>query len=183
MELSAELLIRLLEVIDFRFGLRHRLQQSRVGLLTGEEFTHHFLHVGYLSCGFDVFEGFIDLGGVAHLLLHTLAHVGVPELLGVEVLTHFEFRAVFILVSGGFSNFCVLALTLDSARHRRFFVLDAFLEFENTFLSVFLFELDILHQVVEDSFRLETLLFSFTLLTRFKLQNTLLRLDTAVEFR
>jgi len=173
-ELSAELLIRLLEVIDFRFGLRHRLQQSRVGLLTSEELTHHFLHVGYLSCGFDVFEGFIDLGGVAHLLLHTLAHVGVPELLGVEVLTHFEFRAVFILVSSGFSDFCVLALTLDSARDRRFFVLDAFLEFENTFLSVFLFELDILHQVVEDSFRLETFLFSFTLLTRFKLQNTLL---------
>lgn len=44
-------------------------------------------------------------------------------------------------------------------------------------MSVFLLKLDVLHQVIENSFGLKTLFFRFTVLLLFKFEDALFRLE------
>jgi len=89
MELSAELLVWLFEVINLGLWFRDSLKKGGVGLFTGQEFTDHFLNISNLSCSLNVFECLINLSAVTHLFFHTFAHVSVPQFLCVEVFTHF----------------------------------------------------------------------------------------------
>ena len=92
MQLSSQFLVRLLEMINLRLGLRDGPKQLAVCSLTRHEFRDHLLNVGYLCRSLYVLEGLVDLCRVAHLFLHTLAHVSIPELLAVEILAHLKFR-------------------------------------------------------------------------------------------
>lgn len=74
-------------------------------------------------------------------------------------------------------NFSILALALNAARNGSFFVLNALLELENALLAILLLKLDVLHQVVENSFGLETFLFSLALLLGLKFKNLFLAID------
>lgn len=74
-------------------------------------------------------------------------------------------------------NFSILALALNAARNGSFFVLNALLELENALLAILLLKLDVLHQVVENSFGLEAFLFSLALLLGLKFKNLFLAID------
>ena len=91
--------------------------------------------------------------------MHFSLHEVVPELVDVEIVSHLELSGIFALVSSSFSDLLILLLTLNTALNRLFLIGDASLEFENTLLTVTLLLLDVLHQVVEDVFRLELIFF------------------------
>jgi len=154
MKLCAQFFIWFFQMINFSFWLTNGLKERAVSLFTGKELPDHFLNISNLCCSLDIFESFVNLGWVSHFLLHSLAHICVPQLLSVEIFAHLELRWVFVFVSCCFSNFSIFSLAFDSTRYWSFFVLDTFLKFKNAFLAIFLFKLDVLHKVVKDCFGL-----------------------------
>jgi hypothetical protein len=100
---------------------------------------------------------------VSHFLFHLLSHESIPQFLNVQVFSHFKLRAIFILIGCCFSNFLISSLSFNSSLNWLFFVLDTFLKFENSFLSVLLFFLDILHQTIKNSFWLKSFFLCFSM--------------------
>jgi hypothetical protein len=74
-------------------------------------------------------------------------------------------------------DFSILALALNTARNGSLLVLNALLELENALLAILLLKLNVLHQVVENSFGLETFLFSLALFLGLKFKNLFLAID------
>ena len=70
----------------------------------------------------------------------------------------------------------VSLLTLNSSLDRLFFVLDAFLEFDDSVLSVFLFLLNVFHELVKDVLGLEFFLLGASMLGQFSFKDLLLGL-------
>jgi hypothetical protein len=62
------------------------------------------------------------------------------------------------------SDLSILALALNATRDGSLLVLNALLEFENALLTILLLQLNVLHQIVENSFGLQTLLLGLALL-------------------
>ena len=78
MKLGSQLFVRLFKQINLGFRLAYSLEQGAVSLFTSKEFTDHFLDISHLGGSLDILEGLINLGGVAHFLLHAFTHVSVP---------------------------------------------------------------------------------------------------------
>jgi len=150
-----QLLIILLKVVNLGLARRYSLEQRRVGLFSYLEAPDHGLDVGDTSVRLDLLESVVNAAASLHLLVHLSLHEVVPQLVNVEVVTHLKLSGVFALVGGSFSDLLVLLLTLNSALHGLFLVRDAALELKDALLSITLFFLNILHQVVEDVFGLE----------------------------
>jgi hydrogenase-4 membrane subunit HyfE len=98
------------------------------------------------------------------LALHLLAHEGVPKFLDKELVSHFNFGGVLVFVGSGFSDVLITLLTLDSSLNGLFFVLDAFLELDNSVLAILLLFLNVFHELVEDALALEFLFLGHALL-------------------
>lgn len=62
------------------------------------------------------------------------------------------------------SDLSILALALNATRDRSLLILNALLEFENALLTILLLQLYVLHQIVENSFGLQTLFLGLALL-------------------
>jgi hypothetical protein len=74
-------------------------------------------------------------------------------------------------------------LAFNASLDGLFLVFNAFLELNNSILSVFLFLLDVLHKLVENVFRLELLFFGASVLLELSFENLLLRLKRDFLFR
>ena len=158
LEPLGQLLVILLKRVNLGFTGGDRLQESGVGLLTLLEATDHGLNVCDASVCLDLLEGIVDASGGFHLLVHLSLHEVVPQLVDVEIVSHLELGGVFALVSSSLSDLLILLLALNTALNRLFLIGDASLEFEDSLLTITLLLLDVLHQVVEDVFRLELIL-------------------------
>ena len=75
------------------------------------------------------------------------------------------------------SDLSILALALNATRDGSLLVLNALLEFENALLTILLLQLNVLHQIVENSFGLQTLLLGLALLLGLELKDLLLAID------
>lgn len=80
------------------------------------------------------------------------------------------------------SDLSILALALNATRDGSLLVLNALLEFENALLTILLLQLNVLHQIVENSFGLQTLLLGLALLLGLELKDLLLAIDRHFEF-
>ena len=157
LEPLGQLLVILLKGVNLGFAGRDRLQESSVGLLALLEATDHGLNVCDARMCLDLLEGIVNAPRGFHLLVHLPLHEVVPQLVNVEIVSHFQLCGVFALIGSSFSDLLVLFLALDTALNRLFLIGDAPLEFKDALLTVTLLLLDVFHQVVEDVFRLELL--------------------------
>ena len=156
-----------LQAVNFILGLGDGCEQLRVGLLTREELTNQLLYISHLSSGLNSFESIINILGAFHFFLHLLAHESVPKFVDIKLLAQDKFTGVLVFVSSGLSNFSIATLALDTALHGLFLVLNALLKLNDALLSILLLLLNVKHERVEDSLRLETVLLSLTVLVAF----------------
>ena len=164
MQTRPKLLVLTPEHLNLAIRLVDCLEQTAVGLLLGQKLADHLLHVRDLRSRLDRLKRIVNLLGILHFLYHTLAKVNVPQTLNLKILARVQLTRIFVFVGGSLSDFSVLALTLNAARHGGFFVLDAFLKLKNALLSVLLLELDVLHQAIKNSLGLQALLLCLALL-------------------
>lgn len=90
MKSGSKLVVVLLQFISFSLTLADINEEMGVGLLSSKELLDHLLNICDTGGSLDGLESLIDLSRVSHLLLHLLSHEGIPELLNVKVISHFE---------------------------------------------------------------------------------------------
>ena len=117
--------------------------------------------------GLDFLECLIDVFILGHLLLHLDSHEVVPQLVNVKVASHFVGILILTFIGGTLSDLLISLLPIDSALHRLFLVGNTFLQLKDSAPSIFLLLLDILHQLIESVFRLESLFLGSSLLGLF----------------
>jgi len=97
--------------------------------------------------------------------------------LNIEGLSHLELRGILVLVGSSLSNVLVSLLTLNTSLDGLLLVFDAFLELDDSILSVFLLLLDVLHELVKNVLRLEFLFFGASVEGELSLKDALLGLE------
>lgn len=125
---------------------------------------HHFLNVAITRRCSNFLEGIFEVAILIHLILHLLFQKLTPEFLNLEVGTCSDLTLVTVFVGSRFSNLLLLFDSIDSFLEGFFFVFDAILQADDTFISFLLLVLNILHEVVETVAGLQLLLLRHTLL-------------------
>jgi len=97
--------------------------------------------------------------------------------LNIEGLSHLELRGILVLVGSSLSDVLVSLLTLNTSLDGLLLVFDAFLELDDSILSVFLLLLDVLHELVKNVLRLEFLFFGASVEGELSLKDALLGLE------
>jgi len=144
-ESFAQLFIVSLKNINSTLVIRNCCQKLSVCLFTLFKSEYHGLNICHSSGSLDLLESIINLLRCSHFFFHFLTHKVVPEFVDIEVMAHFKLWWILTLVGSCLSNFLVLSLPFNSATNRLLFVVNAFLELNNSVLSVTLLFLDILH--------------------------------------
>lgn len=160
MQPSREHLVLFLKAVDALVTLSNILEKLCVVGFSLKELRYHFANICNSSSRFNCLESFINGLGFLHFLVHLSPHENVPQFLHVETITHVLLGGVLVFIGSCLGNILITLLPLNTTLDRLLFVFNAFLEFNNTVLSVLLLLFDVFHKLVEDILALKFFLLS-----------------------
>ena len=107
-----------------------------------------------------------NLGRPRHLLVHLALEERAPELLGKEVLVHFQLVGVFVVVGGLVTNLLLAGVALDASLERGLLIVERFQHRGKSVLPLEVILVDKSHQLFKTMLGLKSLLLGLSVLIR-----------------